>query len=94
MAPGHGGEARSWSDVDGRVPAEEESCLACKTRSTYSLICLSCCRRLYASAGKLKHAREAMLAHILQYSPLAEEIKSLMTTKRKKTGKGITGESN
>ena len=92
MASGHGGEAGSRADMDGRVPAEEESCLACKTRSTYSLICLQCCRRLYASAGKLRHAREAMLAHILQYSPLAEEIKSLMTTKRKRTGSAITYE--
>ena len=77
-----------------RTDRDGEACPECLTRSTYSLTCLPCCRRLYASAGKLKHAREAMLAHILQYSPLAEEIKSLMTTKRKKTGRGITGESN
>ena len=66
------------------------TCPSCQTRSIYSLACLDCCRRLY------KHYRDkkAILSHLMRYSPLAEEIKSLMTTKRKKTGRGITGESN
>ena len=87
MASGYGGEAGSGADVDGRVPAEE-GCPECLTRSTYSLGCIHCCRRLYAEYRDKK----AILSHLLQYSPLADQIRSAMRKTKSGGGKGNTGE--